>query len=159
MYTFREVFGFDFGEQRNVTKYPDDNANVVEVEFTTPAHSEEDVRFSISTMAYVMDKTISLQILFGGHVLYSDNRSISVFVNDTGVDPKPPKVRDDTHNGEEYEVPRETHLLPNTTYIYRITSRSTPVPISYYGTDTGNETLYGIEMSHEGVDGIWFPKD
>ena len=35
---------------------------------------------------------------------------LSMFVNDTAEDPDPPKVRDTTHGGKEYEAPRDTWL-------------------------------------------------
>ena len=157
---FEEVFGCNFGDKRKESGSPAPEANTYDVAFKTPSNSEDDVRFSISTMLFVHDKNIKLSVLKDGHELFSDNRSLSMFVNKTGIDPKPLKVRDDTHGGQEYEVNRTTHLFPNSLYTFRIYANKRNRLTSYYsGLDTKDEIEYGVPVVHEGEAGLWFPKD
>ena len=159
-FKFEDVYDCSFGDQKSAKASPAVDANSYDIDFITPSNSEDDVRFSISTMLFVMDKNIRLSILHDGVELYHDNRSLSMFVNQSGVDPKPLKVRDDTHGGQEYEVNRTTHLLPNTWYTYRIwASRRTHLTTYYTGLPTEDEIQYGVPKMHEGQPGYWFPKE
>ena len=159
-FQFEDVYDCSFGDQQKSWANPAPDSNTYDVDFVTPSNSEDDVRFNISTMLFVHDKNIRLSILHDGVELYHDNRSLSMFVNRTGIDPKPLKVRDGTHGGAEYEVARTTHLLPNKKYTFRIwASRRTNLTTYYTGLATEDEIQYGTPMQYDGIDGYWFPKD
>ena len=156
---FKDVFGVDFGDRKNVTTYPDRSSSKIDIVFTTPSNSEDDVRFSISTMAFVMDKNIRLMIIHAGHTLYEDNRSLSMFVNKTGIDPKAGRP---TGNPDWDRKIRDTHLLPNTEYTFRLWREhhkpNNPLSVTYAGLVTKDEVEYGTPMKNEeGEDGMWFP--
>ncbi len=163
-FEFIALYGVEFGAKDNQTVYPDYTSSHFRINFMTPGHSEQDVRIGISTMAFVMDKTIALRLFSADDtLLYETNRSFSFFVNKDGVDPKPLLVRDDTHGGQQYEVPRETHLLPFTRYALECErtkghSANQPLGIIHVSNDF-NQELYGIRMPMGGVDGIWTPLD
>ena len=159
-FKFKDVYDCDFGDRISAKALPAPDANTYDIEFVTPSNSEDDVRFSISTMLFVHDKNIKLSILHDGLELYTSNRLITMFVNQTGIDPKPLKVRDETHDGAEYEVNRTTHLYPNTKYIFRIwASRRNKLTTYYSGLATEDEIQYGVPLMHEGKPGYWFEKE
>ena len=161
IFDFEELFNFSFGEKDSKTVCPDIGSDrKFGIRIRTPNHSEEDVRLGIPMMAFVFNKNMMLTMSRDGVALYESNRDLSFFVNKDGVDPKPLKVRDDTHGGEEYEVPRETHLMPDSEYLYTMEDNhsSNQMAVTYYGTDVDEEDYSnGVPLPHNGVDGIWFP--
>lgn len=161
-YDFKELFGFEFGERRNVTVYPKDAGNEFMIMFKTPSHSEEDVRLSLPTMAFVFNQNILLETVMDNKVLYTDNRSFSYFVNKDGVDPK--FGRPSGHPFVDIKI-RDTHLEPNTWYGFhykRAGSASAaarnPAAIQYFGTDK-NEVAFSdsVPMTFGGITGFFVP--
>lgn len=152
-YKFEDVYGFPFGTRNNVTVYPDKENNEFEISFVTPNHSEEDVRFAFSGMSYVFFRNIlRMEVWDGGVLLYETNRSLSMFVNNTGIDPW-----SEVKTGDKRipRVPRTTHLQPGHEYtlkVYRTVGASpkNPIPLQYYGTDA-NEIEYGPSLPTEGI--------
>lgn len=152
-YFFPDVYGFEFGARANVTKYPDPENNEFEIEFRTPNHSEEDVRFAFSTMAFVFfRKILKMEVWDGDTKLYESNQQLSMFVNESGEDP----WKDDpTGHPKIAREPRTTHLKPSHTYtlkVYRTVGPSpkNPISVQYYGTDA-NQVDYGSAIPKEGV--------
>lgn len=165
-YNFADVYGVAFGHRGKITEYPDREHNEFEIDFLTPSHSEEDVRFEVSTMAFVFFKDqLVLEILDGDKVLYTSNRGFSMFVNLDGVDPKSGKPTG--HPNIPPPQGREGHLLPSHKYTLRVRrtfgpTNKNPISITYYGTDMnevefGTDIVESVPMSFAGVDGVFIP--
>lgn len=167
-YNFVDVFGVPFGHRGKITEYPDRDHNEFEIDFITPSNSEEDVRFGISTMAFVFFKDqLIMEILDGDKVLYTSNRSFSMFVNLDGIDPK--AGRPTGHPNMPPLKGREGHLLPSHKYTLRVhrtfgPTDKNPISIIYSGTDMNEvefDTEYteSVPMTFAGVDGFFVPNE
>lgn len=161
-FNFTDVYDVLFGADTKIKQYPDPDATDFEIDFVTPSHTEEDVRFSVSTMEYVFHRdNIKLDIMDGDTVLYTSNRSFSMFVNLDGVDPK--AGRPSGHPNVS-PITRKEHLLPSHKYTLRVHSVHKPISITYSGTNI-NEVELGtgmggsIEMTLAGVAGMFVPND
>lgn len=159
-FNFVELYGVAFGDRKKIKLYPDRKSNDFEIDFDTPSHSEEDVRFHVSTMEYVFYRdNIRLEIVDrdNGEVLYTSNRGFSMFSNLSGVDPKFGKPTG--HPNVDVNI-RKEHLLPLHGYTLRVHSIHTPISITYSGTDM-NEVELGSGKSMRmynpitGVAGTW----
>jgi len=154
MKTFEELYGFEFGKRIMAKVYPDRESSDFSFEFTTPNNSEEDVRFFLNSTLWRLAGNIELSVWDGDEKLFSDNRSLSMFVNKDGVDPKPARG---SHLGEA-SAPRTTHLLPNKTYklhVYRERhADNQPIGITYYGTDKNEVQYESMEEAFLTIGGV-----
>jgi hypothetical protein len=162
---FKDVYGVDFGVRGNITKYPDRTISEFDIIFTTPNHDESDVRFMFPMMAFIMNKNMILQILDGDQILYQSNRSLSMFVNDSGVDPKAGKP-----SGHKYITikPRETWLKKNHTYTLRVVRPQghddrQPMAVVYQSLDVDVPEVETVDKTLEitiaGQRGVWVPDE
>ena len=147
MQTFKQLYGFEFGTKAKKKARPEEPFT-----FTTPNHSEEDVKFFLDLYIIFMG-TIIVDIynpdgsLRFTKVYNSKNRGhLSMFVAKENVDPKAGSV---DHLNQEPAKARDTWLEPNTTYTcdaYRPNGKSErqPIGLLYSGTDD-NEVEYGVE--------------
>ena len=161
MYDFEQEYGFEFGERKNKPVNFEDLE--VNGSFVTPMNRVDEVSFDIcdsngitgNRVLIVADHPVP-QLGDDGIVGIQDLREpdasggyevarLSMFVNDTAEDPKPPLVRDNTHGGRPYEVPRDTWLQPGRKYYFRIYwaivnvgQDYSPLPCRYYGTGFGD---------------------
>ncbi len=153
MKTFEELYGFKFGKRIMAKVYPDRESSDFSFEFTTPNNSEEDVRFFLNSTLWRLAGNIELSVWDGDEKLFSDNRSLSMFVNKDGVDPKPIRT---SHLGTT--KPRTTHLLPNKTYklhVYRERhADNQPIGITYYGTDKNEVQYESMEEAFLTIGGV-----
>lgn len=144
MQVFEDLYGFKFGKKIKATVYPDRKSSDFSFEFTTPNNSEEDVRFFLD-LPYFMMGNITLTVFDGDEALFSDNRSLSMFVNQDGIDHKPPFKN---HYGKVSE-PRTTWLKPNHTYklhVYRAQhDDNQPIGVGYFGTDANQVEYAPVE--------------
>lgn len=166
-YSFEDVFPCKFGDRAKVGRYIDRTTSDYWIDFDTPAHSEEDVRFFISTMARLFGGGIELTIhdRATNEALYSTKFMFNGFVNKDGVDPK--TGRPSGHPHIEGAKAREGHLLPSHGYSLHVFRKmhndSQPIEIFYYGTDDNQveyvlETEYEpVEMTLAGVKGMFVP--
>ena len=151
---FKDVYGVEFGIRGNMTKYPDKTVSEFEIDFTTPNHDESDVRFTLPLMAYVMNKHMILQIIDredNDRVLYTHNRSFSMFINDSGVDPKTGQASGHPYIGAAQ--PRPYHLWRNHKYALRVVRPQghddrNPIGISYQSLDVD---VAGILLEEDNV--------
>lgn len=161
IFDFEELFGCEFGTRDNLTKYPDvGDDREFGIRIVTPNHPEDDVRLGVSTMAFVFNKNFELVMTKDGEELYESNLQLSFFVNLDPEDPAPRTVRDGSQK-EPYIVSRETHLMPNTEYIYIMRDYNTnnPMGVVYHGLDSDEdiESYNGLPLDLNGVPGIWYP--
>lgn len=163
IFDFEDLFSFDFGAKRNKTVYPDVGSDrEFGIRIRTPDHEEHDVRLGVSLGAFVMNKKYQLLMTRDGKTLFKSNRMLNMFVNQDGKDPKPTQLRDGTTPEVQF-IDRETHLLPDTEYVYimRDFDGGNPMHVAYYGTDPEGAEQYGDGILHEldGRPGIWYPLD
>lgn len=154
-FNFEELFGFEFGTKTKEKVTPTREESDYLIHFKTPNHSEEDVRFFLDTVLWRLMGDVTLTILDAeddNRFMFSDKRSLSMFVNKDGVDPKAGRA-----SGHPW-IPtktRTTHLLPNHNYtlsVYRPRHDDRqPLGISYYGDDK-NQVDYGIEPEDDGIE-------
>ena len=163
IYDFTDLFDFAWGDRENktanITDLPEGDREFG-VRFTTPNNSEEDVRMGIPMMAFVMNKNTELELRRHDKVMYSDeNSNFSFFVNHDGKDPKPTQLRDNTTPEVQF-IDRETHLFPNTEYVYvqRNTTTNNQPAVVYQSSAWDDESVIygGTPHTLDGVDGIWF---
>lgn len=167
-YKFEDIFGFEFGAKRKVSVTPDPQNNEFEIEFRTPNHSEENVKFLLDTMAFIyFRRLIKMEVWEGEEMVFArkvNDAQIPMFVNLDGID----RLADDPsgHPGIDNDTVR-LWLKPNTVYVlkvYRTTgpSANNPISVGYYGTDD-NQVDYGPDISDSvdvtigGVKGVWIP--
>jgi hypothetical protein len=126
MLKFNELFKVLFGVKG---KFPAFVSRDCMIEFTTPGYDLIDVRFQRGIWAWLTDRKAVFQIMENNKLLYEENRSISMFSNESGFDPKKyPGVGKRKIRGTE----RFTALKPNTTYVLRQSSRKSQ-RITYVG--------------------------
>lgn len=161
-YKFEEEYGFAFGTRANVTKYIDPQNNEFELDFETLNHSEEDVRFSISTMAFLFfGKYMHMEIWDRetSTLLYEFNRSISMFVTLDGKDPLA-----DLPTGDKRipRIARTTGLKPNHKYRLKVwrnggPKAANPIGLGYYATDQNEVSYEGATVEVPAIPGDEFP--
>lgn len=162
---FEDVYGVKFGVRANMTKYPDRTTSEFDIEFTTPNHDESDVRFTLPLMAFVMNKLMIMQIMDGEDVLYQTNRSFSMFINDSGEDPKAGAA-----SGHKYITikPRDTWLKKNHKYKLRVVRPQghddrMPIGMTYQSLDVDApepvevEAEKTLDITIAGQAGVWIP--
>jgi len=148
MQTFKELYGFDFGTKAKLKARPNGPFT-----FTTPNHSEEDVRFFLDLFSMLMGVIVVDIFNEDGSLRFtktfdSENRGhLTMFVNQDGVDPK--AGRPTGHPGIAPAEPRDAWLEPNTTYTcdpHRPggPSERQPIGLIYSGTDD-NEVDYAVD--------------
>ena len=136
-YKFKAIFGVLFGARGKISRYPDVDNNEFTIDFKTPARSLKDVRFTVNLMTFLFFRNkLQLEILDDDKVLYTSNRSFSMFVNTDGVDPKGNMPTG--HPGIARKT-RYQHLLPSHKYTLRVSrtscaSSKSPIKITYFGS-------------------------
>ena len=163
MKTFKEIYGFEFGHHGKRLHVFRDNTEEVEFSFKTPAHVEEEVSFYAGDqyaiggdrVLMISDKPGATEdtCLYKMYYLNGTQKPrISMFVNDTDTDPKPPVIRDSSQP-TPYRRPRTTWLKPDTTYYCRLVrlvtnARSRPLFIQYAGTSPKDGVEIPLERAH-----------
>ncbi len=174
MFEFKDVFGVEAGERAN-RRYSV-KSNRIEINMMTPNHLEEEIRVGFFGMNYLFlrgsDKQTRVEVWEEDTLLYSDNRMLSLFVNDVNEDPRAGRVMPGVSpgGGQVKLLGRETWLKPNRMYtlvfwtsVPAEVHERQPFTIHYLGKDTHNEVEFipvvdrAVPMTFGEVSGYFVP--
>jgi len=151
------------------------NPTAVCVRFNTPSNREEEVGFYAGdSMGMGGDRVLVVSSEpfatkenadIVGYEEYLNGipigKRISCFVNVSGEDPKPVKVRDKTHDGQEHEVDRTTWLKPGATYYFHLyrtdlleSGAHAPLYVEVNGSDSGDQSAVVGQVMIGGIEYI-----